>query len=310
MVTRGALMLKPTMQVGDWVVVRALAEGGMGSVFLARNRMSERVKVALKVVKPSDMDGAEGRFVREAEALYTLRDPAIVRVMGFGFDDTLGALWLAMELVDGINFVDLMQQGPLDPDRAARMFGRIASGLAHAHEVGIQHRDIKPANLMVRIKDDQPVIVDFGISLEEGRTKLTAVGLVPGTMAYMPPEVFDGEPDAVAGDIYALGLVLYEALTGETSFPEDSRLSGNARMARLMAAKLSEKTFDLGGGFPAHLRELVMRATSADPAARLGSMVEFAAGCKAPPRSEQPIAPANASLQATPVSSTPAPAEL
>ena len=184
-------MLKPGMRVGDWVVVRALAEGGMGSVFEAHNRKSERIRAALKVIKPHGPD-AEERFIREAEVLYSLRDPSIVRVSGFGEDDELGVLWLAMELVEGTGFESRITGEPADPAWALSVFTRVARGLAHAHSEGIYHRDIKPANLMIWSKDGQPVIVDFGIASTVNQTKLTKTGMVPGTMAYLPPELFSG----------------------------------------------------------------------------------------------------------------------
>jgi tRNA A-37 threonylcarbamoyl transferase component Bud32 len=270
-------MLTAGMRIGDWIIVRPLAEGGMGSVFEVHNRKSARIKAALKVIKPHELE-AEERFIREAESLYTLRDPAIVRVSGFGEDDELGVIWLAMELVDGENFEHLRARGPMHPDRAAEVFHKIANGLAHAHEEDIFHRDIKPANLMIRSKDNQPVIVDFGIAADASQPKLTKTGMVPGTIAYLPPEIFSGIPPAPdATDIYGLGLVLYELLVGRDAFPLNQSLSGPAQMAMVMTQKVKGASLDPGEGTPDFLRDLVRRATEHEPENRLGSMAEFAA---------------------------------
>ena len=176
-------MLVAGDQIGDWIVEETLGEGGMGSVYRCRNAMSERIKTALKVMKPHNLDSAADRFVREAEALYALRDPAIVRVMGFGKDESRELLWMAMELIDGEDLETRIKRGPLLLDEARSAFRQVAKGLQHAHEIGICHRDIKPGNLMLT-QNGRAVVLDFGIAIDEGRTKLTAQGTLPGTLSY------------------------------------------------------------------------------------------------------------------------------
>lgn len=246
----------------------------MGSVFVCKNALSDRIRAAVKIIKPHGLDAAE-RFVREAEALYALRHPAIVRVTGFGEDKDRKLLWLAMELVDGDDLSKHLASAPLDPNTAQVLFRQFAEGLEHAHTRGIFHRDIKPANLTLNT-DGEGVILDFGIAVSSGRTKLTQEGLVPGTLQYMPPEVFEGELSVPQKtDIYSLGLVLYEALVGKPAFEEDPNSSDSHQMVRMMSMKLNSHRFDPGPQFPSALRNAISMATEPDPNQRLSNMTDF-----------------------------------
>lgn len=268
-------MLKTGDSIGDWIVVSPLGEGGMGSVYKCRNALSQRIQAAVKIIKPHGLDAAE-RFVREAEALYALRHTAIVRVTGFGEDKERQLLWLAMELVDGEDLSKILEKGPLDPERARSLFHLYAEGLHHAHTRGIFHRDVKPANLTLN-PEGSGVILDFGIAISSGRTKLTQNGLIPGTLPYMPPEVFEGDlAEPQKTDIYSLGLVLHEALTGKPAFVEDPTSSGSHQMVRMMSMKLNSKRLDLGDAFPVCLQNAVSMATEPNPKARLSTMQDFA----------------------------------
>jgi len=229
-------------RIGDWIVVDVLGEGGMGAVYRCRNALSDRI-----------------------EALDAVRHPAVVRIKGWGQDEERGLLWLAMDLVHGEDLEKHLARGPLPPADARRIFTIVADAVRHAHAQGIFHRDIKPANR----------IVDFGIAVQSGRTRLTTLGTVPGTPAYMAPEIFSGEvrPDPVKVDVYALGQVLYEALTGEHAYPETSdSLSTGQRLVQLMGRKLEADPLDPGEGFPEDLREIVRRATDPEPDDRLPDM--------------------------------------
>ena len=267
-------MLKPDDRIGDWVVVAPLGEGGMGSVYRCKNALSERITAAVKVIKPHGLDATE-RFIREAESLYALRHPAVVRVTGFGEDTEKQLLWLAMELVSGEDLSKRLAKGPIKPEMAQKLFRLYASGLAHAHQRGIFHRDIKPANLTLDT-DGTGVILDFGIAVSDGRTKLTQEGLIPGTLPYMPPEVFEGEmAEQQKTDIYSLGLALYESLTGSSAFPEDPESSGSHQMVRMMSLKLKSTRMELDESFPFVLRNAVSMATEPNPNERLATMADF-----------------------------------
>ncbi len=253
----------------------------MGAVYRCRSALSERIRAAVKIIRPQ-MAAAHGeaaaeRFIREAEALHSLRHPAIVRVLGFGHDPTHDLLWLAMELIEGEDLSQRLARGPLPPEQASALFQRYAEGLDHAHQRGIFHRDIKPANLMLTA-EGEGVILDFGISLDDGRTRLTGQGVL-GTLAYLPTEAFrSGAPlDSCKADVYGLGLVLHEALTGRSAFTEGSSSSSPHGLAQVMAAKLAAGPMDPGEDNPQALRRVVSRSTEPDPRLRLSSMKEMVA---------------------------------
>jgi len=268
-------MLKAGDRIGDWDVQELLGEGGMGAVFRCTNAMSDRILAAVKVIRPERLDDARERFIREVEALYSLRHPAVVRVHSWGQDSERGLLWMAMELVEGQELAELVSGRPLERTRIAPVFGSVAEGLLHAHERGVFHRDLKPSNLLV-VPSGQGVLIDWGIAAHEGRTRLTGKGLAVGTPAYMAPEVFDGpRSDPALIDVYALGQVLFEALTGREAFPSEPELSTGQQVVRIMGAKLAGRPLDPGEAASPGLRDLVLRSTEADPTRRLPDMASF-----------------------------------
>lgn len=269
-------MLNPGDQIGDWIVEAILGEGAMGAVFRCRNALTERISAAVKVMKPERVEDVRDRFLREVESLDGLNHPAIVRVKGWGEDTERGLLWLAMDLVEGEDMSDRLRKGAMTVDEAVAVFTPLAEGLAHAHGQGICHRDIKPANILVSKGSGR--LVDFGIAMDSGRTRMTAMGQVPGTPAYLAPEVFGGSPVPAALDIYALGQVLCEALTGREAFPEQPNLGTTQRLANLMGQKVQSGPLDPGEGCPEYLRALVRRATHPQPNGRLATMDEFVRG--------------------------------
>jgi serine/threonine protein kinase len=274
-------MLNPGDQIGDWIIERILGEGAMGAVFRCRNALTERISAAVKVMKPERVEDVRDRFLREVESLDGLNHPAIVRVKGWGEDTERGLLWLAMDLVEGEDMSDRLRKGAMTVDEAVAVFTPLAEGLAHAHGQGICHRDIKPANILVSKGSGR--LVDFGIAMDSGRTRMTAMGQVPGTPAYLAPEVFGGTPAPAALDIYALGQVLCEALTGREAFPEQPNLGTTQRLANLMGQKIQSGPLDPGEGCPEYLRALVRRATHPQPNGRLATMDEFVRGINGEP---------------------------
>jgi serine/threonine protein kinase len=201
----------------DLEVLELLGQGGMGAVYKARQKQLDRV-VALKILPPqvsSDPAFAE-RFRREARSLGQLNHPNVVAVYDFGQRD--GLYFFLMEYVDGVNLRDMIQGGHLNPQDALAIVPRICEALQYAHEEGIVHRDIKPENILVD-KKGRVKIADFGLAKLLGKAPaatLTGAGQVMGTPHYMAPEQIE-RPLQVdhRADIYSLGVVFYEMLTGE-----------------------------------------------------------------------------------------------
>jgi serine/threonine-protein kinase len=259
-------MLKAGDRIGDWIIESPLGEGGMGAVFRVHSALSERVDAALKVMKPSLEPDARARFVREAEALSALRHPAIVRVMGFSEDTRRGLLYLVMELAEGGTLKRRLERGPMPLPEALATFVPLAGGLEHAHAEGISHRDLKPSNII--LTSEGPCLVDFGIAAAAQSGDLTGKGHL-GTLSYLPPEVFRGERAEPRGiDVYGLGLLLNEALTGVHPFPMEAGLTPAAALATVGMRKLQQPALDPGEAVPEPLRKLVLAATSPDPRTR------------------------------------------
>ncbi len=286
-------MLKAGDRIGDWIIESPLGEGGMGAVFRVHSALSERVDAALKVMKPSLEPDARARFVREAEALSALRHPAIVRVMAFSEDTRRGLLYLVMELAEGETLKRRLERGPMTLPEALATFVPLAGGLEHAHAEGISHRDLKPSNII--LTPDGPLLVDFGIAAAAQSGDLTGKGHL-GTLSYLPPEVFRGERAEPRGiDVYGLGLLLNEALTGVHPFPMEAGLTPAAALATVGMRKLQQPALDPGEAVPERLRKLVRAATSPDPRTRpdmalmhriLASLLERRGGAAAPAAAE------------------------
>ena len=270
------MSLQPGDRVGDWIVEKALGAGGMGSVYLAHSALSSNVRAALKVMGGSGRPDDKDRFVRELDTLAKLDHPNIVRMLGGGTDAERGLLYLTMALVDGEDLSHRLARGPLSPAEAYNVFRQAADALRHSHARGIAHRDIKPSNIMID-ESGRAVIVDFGIARVVDGTRLTATGMLPGTMAYVDPVAFSGGiPDPYHADIYALGLVLWESLTGRMAFPDDTESTG-AALARMLAMKVASEPMDPGPAFPEPLRRLCVESTQPDPADRLATAQLFLA---------------------------------
>jgi hypothetical protein len=199
-------------------ILGVLGRGGMGVVFKARQKALDRV-VALKVLPPATAKapGFAERFVREAKAMARLQHPNIVAVHEFG--ETDGLCWLVLEYVDGLNVREAMRAGRIGPAEALTIVPQICDALQYAHDRGVVHRDIKPENVMID-RDGRVRIADFGLAKladrDTGDPSLTGASQVMGTLHYMAPEQWERPKDVDHRcDIYSLGVVFYEMLTGE-----------------------------------------------------------------------------------------------
>jgi hypothetical protein len=260
-------------------VLSKLGEGGMGRVYLAEHVKMGR-KSALKVMRPGAVKDVESisRFNREAANASRISHPNVAAIYDFG-ETTDGIIYLAMELVDGPPLTTLLEQsGALPPGRAAEIARQAAEGLAAAHDLGIVHRDLKPDNLIVakgRDGEDLVKIVDFGIAKAAGNDaqKVTKTGLVIGTPEYMSPEQLSGDPVDGRSDIYSLGLVTFNMLTGKLPFPSDS--AQESLLMRLTDAPKTLRETQPEADWPADLQAALDKALARSAAERYQNAVDF-----------------------------------
>src|SRR5213082_1767144 len=194
--------------LGRYRPLKPLGSGGSGSVWLARDEQTG-LDVALKIVPREGKAGA--RAEREAEAAARLRHPNCQRAYGFGRDSQ--HVYIAYEYTPGRTFREALRAGDLDDATAIESAVQMLEGLAHAHARGIVHRDVKPSNVLLADGDRVSVrLLDFGLARLPQAETLTAVGDVPGTLAYIAPERLAGQPATPAADVWAVGVLLWESL--------------------------------------------------------------------------------------------------
>jgi serine/threonine protein kinase len=210
--------LKPAGCEESLEILGRHGSGAFGVVFRAKSSAG-RSLYAVKALKPEHRNDTEARerFLREARAIQDIEHPNVVKIRGVGEEN--GTPYCVMEFIPGPDLgTILLREGMLPPARAARLGAGIARGLEAIHQEGIVHRDLKPHNILVA-PGDRPVIADFGVARSLAAPRLTMTGHLVGTPAYMAPEQFDDHPTTVAVDLYALGAILYELLTGNPPFP-------------------------------------------------------------------------------------------
>jgi eukaryotic-like serine/threonine-protein kinase len=203
-----------------------LGSGGMAEVFLAYEEALER-DVALKILKEqyADDEGFIERFRREAQSAASLNHPNIVHIYDWGGTENGEASYIAMEYAPGGTLEDrILEDGALPPQKAGEIASQIAEALGFAHERGVIHRDIKPQNILLSALGDAKV-TDFGLARAAYSTSLSQTSLVVGTASYMAPEQAMGGPADPRSDLYSLGVVLYEMLTGELPYEGDSSVT-------------------------------------------------------------------------------------
>jgi eukaryotic-like serine/threonine-protein kinase len=266
---------------GRYETGEKLGTGGMSNVWKATDRILERT-VAVKVLAEhlSDDERFVARFRREALAVAKLIHPNIVQVYDTGVDE--GRHYIVMEYVEGRSGAQILQRhGPVEPEIAAEIGIQACAGLDYAHRRGIIHRDVKPGNLMIvggPVGGGEMIVklTDFGIARAIEQTRITQVGSVVGTAAYLAPEQVRGEEATPATDVYALGVVLYQFLTGRLPYEGSS-------LAELAVRQQNEKPLPpdtYNSEVPDTLGAAVLRALEGDPNRRYASADELAAGLR------------------------------
>jgi len=258
--------------LGNYRLGNRIGEGGMGSVYLARDLRLER-DVALKIIAPelARSDSLMARFRVEAIAQARLNHSNIVTIHSFDCQDDI--YYIVMEFVSGKTLKTVIQEvGLLPVPRAMRIFSRILEGLAYAHSKGVCHRDIKPANILIT-RDDNVKIGDFGIAKVEGIDGLTRVGSMLGTPHYCAPEQILGQRIGPAADIYSLGITLFEMITGKVPFNSASGSNYEIQQAHLQ--KMPQKPSTLVPSIDPALDDLIMKSLAKSPQARFQSVEEF-----------------------------------
>jgi serine/threonine protein kinase len=255
-------------------VTGLLGTGGMARVYRARDELLGR-EVALKVLSErlsSDRSFVE-RFRREAQNAAGLNHPNIVALYDYGDEDK--RYFIVMELIEGRSLSEVLDEdGALMPERAAEIARDTANGLGRAHEAGIVHRDIKPHNIMIT-NNGQTKVTDFGIARALGggaEATMTQTGMVIGTAAYLSPEQAQGNPVDARSDVYSLGCVLHESLTGDAPFSGDTPLS----IAYKHVRETPERASAVNSDVPEALDAIVMKAMSKNPDNRYATANEMA----------------------------------
>jgi serine/threonine protein kinase len=270
---------------GRYTVTRLLGRGGMGAVFLAQDAQLDRpVALKIPVFGKSLTAGQKERFIREAKAIAALRHPNLCPV--FDVDEEQGILYLTMAYIDGQPLSALIQRGPVPPPKAVDLVRRMARAMHEAHAHGTIHRDLKPANILID-KAGEPVVMDFGLarraawaedSKQDGPAAavdagLTQFGSVLGTPAYMPPEQARGDQERVGprSDVYALGVILYELLTGRRPFASED----TAELIRQIESAPPPKPTDFYPWIDRAVEAACLKALAKDPIDRFQTMAEF-----------------------------------
>lgn len=245
---------------GRYTLLTPIAQGGMGEVWKARDRVSGHI-VAAKVLRP-ELAGEElslSRLRLEARNSMSISHPNIANTQDSGEEDGIG--WIIMELVDGYPLTDYLRGGSrIEPEYLMPILVQVAMALGAAARAGVVHRDIKPANIIVR-PDGMVKLTDFGISRATGQVNLTAAGMVMGTAQYLPPEQAMGEVATPIGDLYALGVIAYEAAAGRRPFTGETQVD-------IAFAHVNDPVPPLPEFVPEPLADVILHLLEKDPAKR------------------------------------------
>ncbi|MCB1024063.1 MAG: protein kinase [Acidobacteria bacterium] len=256
--------------VGNYKILEDLGEGGVGMVYKGVDTMLDR-EVAIKVMRPelASQTSVVERFRSEAITLAKLNHPNIATL--FSLFREGDELYMVLEFVEGETLEDLLhRRGSLSPAEALPIFCQALDGINYAHELGIVHRDIKPSNMMLG-KDGKLKVLDFGIARLLGTARMTRVGNIIGTLEYMSPEQVRGEETDERSDIYGLGMMLYEVLTGQLPFQSENEFA----LMKAHTEEMPAPPRQLNPDISAELEEAIMKAVAKDPAERFQNGGEF-----------------------------------
>jgi serine/threonine-protein kinase len=261
---------------GRYLLGEVLGRGGMGEVRAARDvTLGRDVAVKLLHAGLASDERVSRRFEHEARAAGRLTHPNVVRVYDAG--EHRGRPFIVMERLDGGTLADEIARGPLSEARVRFVGVQVLEALAAAHKHGVLHRDIKPSNVMIA-PDGSVRVADFGIAKSELDTGRTTTGTVVGTLGYLPPERLQGHPATTASDCYAVGVVLYEALSGRRPFDGDSPIAVLTAVQRGAPPSLTALRRDVDPSLPAAIE----RAMALEPDRRYATALDFAAALRNP----------------------------
>ena len=257
MVTKG-------QKINDrYEVIKSIGEGGMANVYLAYDTILDR-NVAIKVLR-GDLANDEKfvrRFQREALSASSLSHPNIVAMYDVGEDD--GLYYIVMEYIEGKTLKQLLKKrGSLTLSEAIDIMLQLTDGMAHAHDSYIVHRDLKPQNIMIQ-DDGQIKITDFGIAMALNSTQLTQTNSVMGSVHYLPPEQAAGKGTTIKSDIYSMGIIFYELLTGELPFKGDSAVE----IALKQMKEPLPDVHKLNNDIPQSIENVILKSTAKNPKSR------------------------------------------
>jgi tRNA A-37 threonylcarbamoyl transferase component Bud32 len=267
--------LQPGQMLGPYRIIGQIGQGGMASVYKAYQPSMDR-NVAIKIL-PSELAESKefaGRFQQEARIIARLEHPHILPVFDYGESD--GISYLVMRYLEAGTLRDRLAAGPLTMDEIDRTLEQFADALGYAHGQGIVHRDLKPANALVDSQGNL-FLTDFGIAkLLQGTSHFTKTDAVMGTPAYISPEQAQGRPVDARSDIYSLGIILYEMVTGQVPFVADTPL---AVIFKHVSDPLPLPS-TIKPGLPEPIEQVILKALAKDPADRFASAAEFASAWK------------------------------
>ena len=284
--------------IGSYRVVAKIGEGGMGTVYRAVDTMVER-EVALKSLKPAiaAQPGVVERFRSEAVLLARLNHPNIAQI--YSFVKEADVYFMVMEFVAGETLQATIQKGGAIPvPRALAYISQVLQGVGHAHALGVLHRDIKPGNIMIT-SSGRVKIMDFGIARVLGATGMTRDGRVIGTLEYLAPERIRGKQDDPRSDLYSVGVVLYQMLTGHLPFEADSDYD----LLTAQIQKQPPRPSDIGIELAPEVENLLMLALEKNPDRRYPDAASFEFAVNALLGGAHPQLPSNAGMAAMPAGS-------